>query len=240
MQTKLDIVYGTKPAQLLDWYLPDEPNGTTIVWFHGGGIEAGSRKDGTGLAQQAAARGYGFVSVEYSMYPAARWPEFILDAAQSVAWVMKHTEEKIIVTGQSAGAYLTMMLCLNHAYLQNAGADRSRITAFISDSAQQTTHYNVLRERGTDSRAERIDEAAALYWVGAQPLDKPLLLICYENDMPCRVTQNKLALESIRHFQPDAPVDICVLPGGHVAGSTKVDENGEYPYLRELFRFVEV
>ena len=88
MQTKLDIAYGTKPMQLLDWYLPDEPNGTTIVWFHGGGIEAGSRKDGAGMAQQAAARGYGFVSVEYSMYPAARWQEFILDAAQSVAWVM--------------------------------------------------------------------------------------------------------------------------------------------------------
>ena len=72
-----------------------------------------------------------------------------------------------------------------------------------------------------------------------QAVDKPLLLICYEEDMPCRVTQNRLMLESIWRFQPDAPVEICVLPGGHVAGSCKADENGEYPYLREMFKFIE-
>lgn len=240
MRIRNDLSYGSKACQKLDWYQPEEGNGMIIVWFHGGGMEAGSRKNGEGLAKQAVERGYGFVSVEYSMYPEARFPEFVLDAAQSVAWVMKQTEDRIIVTGQSAGAYLTMMLCLNHAYLRNAGADRNRIAAFVSDSAQQTTHYNVLRERGTDSRAERIDEAAPLYYVGEQALDKPLLLICYEDDLPCRVTQNKLMLESIRHFQPDAPVDICVLPGGHCAGSSKPDEHGEYPYLRKLFGFVDV
>lgn len=237
MQMRPDISYGKKPMQLLDWYLPEEGGGDTIVWFHGGGMEAGSRKAGEGLAKKAAERGFGFVSVEYTMYPEARYPEFILDAAQSVAYVLKHTEGNIIVTGQSAGAYLTMMLALNHAYLQNAGADRSRIRAFISDSAQQTTHFNVLRERGVDSRAERIDEAAPLYYT-TQPLDKPLLLICYEDDMPCRVTQNRLMLESLRHFDPDAPAEIKVLPGGHCAGSSHPDENGEYPYLRELFKFI--
>jgi len=88
-------------------------------------------------------------------------------------------------------------------------------------------HFNVLRERGMDTRLERIDEAAPLYYLSASiPLPR-LLLICYEDDLPCRVTQNRLMLESILHFQPDAPVGICVLPGGHVAGSTKVDENGD-------------
>ena len=237
MQIRLDLFYGKKPMQMLDWYLPENGNGTTIVWFHGGGMEVGSRKDGEGLAKQAVERGYGFVSVEYTMYPEARYPEFILDAAQSVAFVQKETTDRLIVTGQSAGAYLTMMLALNHAYLRNAGADRDRILAFISDSAQQTTHFNVLRERGVDSRAERIDEAAPLYYT-TLPLDKPLLLICYEDDMPCRVTQNKLMLESLRHFDPAAQADICVLPGKHCAGSSQPDETGEYPSLRELFQFI--
>lgn len=244
MHTIMDERYASKPCQLLDWYLPDENGFDTILWFHGGGMEAGDRKGGAELAKHAVAAGHGFVSVEYSMYPTARFPEFVLDAAQSVLHVQKRLPEvggsgRMIITGQSAGAYLTMMLCMNPAYLRNAGVEMDGILAFVSDSAQQTVHYNVLRERGVDSRVERIDEAAPLYYAGATMLEKPLLIIYYHNDMPCRPEQNILMFKSLKRFQPDARVEVLALPGGHCAGSSQMDETGAFPYMRELLTFVK-
>lgn len=244
MKTWMDVPYGTKSTQLMDWYLPNEDGFDLVVWFHGGGMEAGSRKAGKDLAAETVENGMGFVSVEYSMYPEARFPEFILDAAQSVAFVQKEAEKqggsgRIIVSGQSAGAYLTMMLCMNPAYLRNAGVDESRIIAYISDSAQMTTHFNVLRERGLDTRLERIDEGAPLYYAGVKIIDKPLLLICYTNDIKCRVQQNQLMFHSLRRFQPDAPVELCVLPGGHTEASCRKNEDGKFPYIKEMVRFVK-
>jgi len=243
MREILDVFYGSKPVQLLDWYLPDEEDFDLIVWFHGGGMEKGSRKGGRDLAQSAVNHGLGFVSVEYSMYPQARFPEFICDAAEAVAFVLKEMDQygakRIIISGQSAGAYLTMMLCLNPAYLTNAGADSDRVIAFVSDSAQQTVHYHVLRERGIDKRAERIDEAAPLYYSGSHKLEKPLLLISYTRDMECRLEQNQLMLQSLRRFNREAVLELVVLPGGHCAGSVKKNENGEFPYFLELLKFIK-
>ena len=243
MRTIMDERYASKPCQLLDWYLPDEDGFDTIIWFHGGGMEAGDRKGGTALAEHAVKAGYAFVSVEYSMYPEARYPEFINDAAQSVRHVQKRLADvggsgRFVITGQSAGAYLTMMLCMNPAYLRNFGVDMDGVIAFVSDSAQMTTHFNVLRERGMDSRLERVDEAAPLYYAGKTEMTKPLQIIYYQDDMPCRPEQNILMYKSLLRFAPKAAIDLVMLPGGHCAGSGQLDENGEFPYMREMLRFI--
>ena len=109
----------------------------------------------------------------------------------------------------------------------------------MADSAQQTTHFNVLRERSVDSRAERIDEAAPLFYVGQTPLSAPLLMLAYAQDIPCRLQQNELMLHSFRRFDPAAPVELHVLPGGHCEGSSQADENGDFPYVLELKRFID-
>lgn len=243
MREIFDVSYGKKACQKLDWYLPDAGEFDVIVWFHGGGMESGSFKKHYGLAESAVKHGYGFVSAEYSMYPDARFPDFIIDAAEAVAYVQKHMAElggkRIIITGRSAGAYLTMMLLLNPAYLRNAGAARDNILAFVSDSAQQTVHFNVLRERGQDTRLERIDEAAPLYFAGVNPVDKPLLLISYTNDIECRLEQTHLAARSLQRFNPNTVIEMTVLEGKHVAGSRYLNEDGEFPYLVALMDFVK-
>ena len=245
MRQILDVPYGKKPVQLLDWYLPDEEGFDLIIWFHGGGLKTGSRNGAVGqsLANSAVSHGFGFVSVEYSMYPEARYPDFINDSAEAVAFVLAHMEEygakRAVVSGSSAGAYLTMMLAMNPAYLNNARADRSKLAAYISDSAQQTVHFEVLKERGIDSRAERIDEAAPLYYTVDHPLDKPMLLISYTNDMICRLEQNQLMYRSLLLANAGVKIELKVLEGGHCAGSVRKNQDGEYDYLVELMRFVQ-
>ena len=157
MKTHLDIPYvaNATDMQKLDIYLSETEGFDTLIWFHGGGIENGSRKDRSEYPVRVTDRGHAFVSVEYRMYPNAKFPEFIEDAAASVAYVLKNIPNlggtgKVFVSGESAGAYITMMLCMDQHYLKDAGVDQDRIAGFISDRAQQCDHFNVMRELGMD------------------------------------------------------------------------------------------
>ena len=72
----------------------------------------------------------------------------------------------------------------------------------------------------------------------AARLRAPLLLIYYAQDIPCRPQQNELMYHSLKRFCPDAPVSLLSLPGGHCAGSSQADANGDFPFITALKRFV--
>ena len=92
MRITKDIPYGSNGMHL-DLYAPDQDGFDTLIWFHGGGFEAGSRRDAEPLAESVTALGLGFASVEYRMFPSARFPDFLLDAAWSVAFLQKHGQD---------------------------------------------------------------------------------------------------------------------------------------------------
>ena len=242
METRMNIPYSDWTNGFFDLYLPDGACKALVIWFHGGGLEAGSRKDIL-FAQQMADTGVGCASVEYRMYPKAGYPAFLEDCAQAVAYILNHRKElgdpeKIYVSGQSAGAWITLMLAMNPAWLENAGADRTAIAGFISDSAQITTHFNILRERHQDTRLERIDEAAPIFWLtDACPVDN-LLLIWYSEDMPCRPEQNRLFLRALTRFFPERNIQGVELPGRHCAGSLEKNEKGIFDYADVTLQFI--
>ena len=243
MRTYFDIPYveNASQMQLLDMYLPDQDGFETVIWFHGGGIKQGSRKKPF-YAESFVERGYGFVSVEYRMYPEAKFPDFIEDAAASVAYVLDKIKEyggdgSVYVTGESAGAYMTMLLCVDHRYLEAVGVRQEQIKAYVSDSAQQCCHFNVLRELGLDSRLERIDEHAPLYFVREDMNIRPLLLLYYSKDIVCRPEETKLMYASLKRLMPEAVVDIAELPGGHC--NHPEDENGRLMLMDKVCEFLE-
>lgn len=45
MKIVFDEKYGAEKRQYVDWYLPESENFDLLIWFHGGGLESGSRKD---------------------------------------------------------------------------------------------------------------------------------------------------------------------------------------------------
>lgn len=244
MKAYLDIPYinnGTD-MQMLDIYLPEQENFDTLIWFHGGGIEHGSRKDRAEYPVRVTDRGHAFISVEYRMYPNARFPDFIEDAAASVAWVLKNIPAmggtgKVFVSGESAGAYITMMLCMDQHYLKDAGVAQDQIAAFISDSAQQCDHFNVMRELGLDPTLERIDAHAPMYFVQESLKIRPLLLMYYSNDMKCRPEETRLMYASLKKVMPDAWVEIAQLPGAHC--SMPLAEDGSHMMLNRIFEFMD-
>ena len=169
---KLDVHYSEA--------LKDSP---VIVWFHGGGIEAGEKE----IPQKLQEKGYVVVGANYRLLPKVTIDKTLDDAAEAVAWVFRHAKEyggdprKIVVTGHSAGGYLAMILCLNKAWLKAYDVDADSVWMYVPFSGQAITHYNVRKMQGISPLQPTIDEYAPLYWV--RPGCPPLILICGDREL---------------------------------------------------------
>jgi dipeptidyl aminopeptidase/acylaminoacyl peptidase len=241
MKTILDIPYSKKGEKCkLDFYLPEGEQYPVIVYFHGGGLVSGHRAEMQyrEIGQCFAEAGYAFVSVGYRLYTdGVRFPDFLTDCAEAVAFAKEYLRRqgtKWLIAGQSAGGWMALLLCLNEQYLSAVGLAPAEIDGWIIDSAQMTSHFNVLKEeRGIDPRLQRIDEFAPLYYVSDKTAFSKMLLLFYEQDMPCREEQNRLFMKAVRYFNPQADMEYQVLPGGHCHGSTKKEEDGKYRFVKE-------
>ena len=232
MRSFTDLSYGDLEEQKLDLYLPDIEKFTAFVYFHGGGLINGSRKCfPPEVIKYFTDRGVALISVEYRMYPNAKYPDFIEDSAKSVAWVKKHISEYgdcrgVYVGGSSAGGYLSMMLCFDKRYLENEGVDPLEISGWIHDAGQPTAHFIVLKNKGIDSRRIIVDETAPLYYMGTEESHSPMLFIVSDDDMQNRYEQTMLVMSTLKHFGLDKNVSLKVMHGTHCAYVGALDENG--------------
>lgn len=113
-----DLPYVTNglPSQALDLYLPAASTtpAPLIVFIHGGGWQAGSKKQCP--ARAFLAKGYAVASVEYRFSDVAIFPAQVEDCKAAVRWLRAHAKEhrynadKIAVWGPSAGGHLVSML----------------------------------------------------------------------------------------------------------------------------------
>jgi acetyl esterase/lipase len=163
---KLDICYPTT-----------EKNFATVIWFHGGGLEAGEKYFPAELMEKKIA----VITVSYRLSPRALCPSYIEDAAAAVAWAFKNIAKyggdttKLFVAGHSAGGYLTLMVGLDKHWLGVYGIDANRIAGLIPFSGQTMTHYTIRKERKLPQERPVIDEFAPVYHVRADA--PPMLLI---------------------------------------------------------------
>ncbi|MEL7585688.1 MAG: alpha/beta hydrolase [Prolixibacteraceae bacterium] len=168
----------------LDIYYPEnKPGFTTIVWFHGGGITGGEKF----TPEQWKEKGLAVVAVNYRLSPKVKCPEYLMDAAAAVAWVFNHIEEfggsrsRIVVSGHSAGGYLTSMIGMDKKYLKAFGIDACEIAALMPFSGHTITHMTIRSERGIKDTQPVVDEFAPLFFVG--PEVPPLYLITGDREL---------------------------------------------------------
>ena len=247
MRKFLDVQYSNYEETLVDIYLPDTGNDfQTIVNFHGGGLERGSKRSSTleDLAVLFTNAGYAFASVEYRMYPKAKFPDYLIDSAKATAFVKKYVQDlggngEIIIAGQSAGAWLSLMLCFNKEYLANEGIDSEEIKAWFIDSAQTTSHFNVLQqERGVHKLTQRIDEFSPMYFLDENTKFSKMMLVLYDNDMPCRYEQNILFYKAVLAFNPEAKIEYRLVSGKHCSAAKQRNEKGESLYADLFFDWI--
>jgi acetyl esterase/lipase len=117
--------YGDGDRRQLDVYRPP-PSAVpapVIVFFYGGNWVSGARGDYAFVGRALAARGYVVVVPDYRLYPQVRYPAFLEDAANAVAWTEREVARyggdprRVFVMGHSAGAYNAAMLALDARWL---------------------------------------------------------------------------------------------------------------------------
>ncbi len=238
-----DISYGKHPANVLDLYLPEQEEFDLLIYFHGGGFIGGSKTKPSRVrvAQQVAEGGVAVASADYRLYPEAKYPDFIEDAATAVAWAVKHIGEygkckRIFISGSSAGGYLSMMLCFDRRWLGAHGLNPMDFDGFIHDAGQPTAHFNVLKERGLDTRRVIVDDSAPLYHIGVDEEYPPMLFIVSDNDMENRLEQTHLVLSTLKHFGHET--EMILFHGKHCEHGRIVDENGVNPFAKMILEFI--
>ena len=181
--TKKTDAYSKERLKLDIYYPEGKKDCPVVVWFHGGGLEAGNKE----IPWKLKEKGLVVVGANYRLLPKVTIKETLDDAAEAVAWVFKHIAEyggdskKIVVTGHSAGGYLSMMLCLNKAWLSSYGVDADDVMMYAPFSGQAITHYNVRKMQGLSPLQPTIDEYAPLYWVRKDC--PPFILICGDREL---------------------------------------------------------
>ena len=247
-----DLVYQENigNAGKLDVYLPEgEKCDALLIFFHGGGLEEGDKADNKGIYEELASKGIAVASANYRMYPAAKYPQYIEDAAKAVAWGLTHISEwihyeRVLIGGISAGAYLSMMLHFQPLFLKENNIEEERIDGYIFDAGQPTVHFNVLKERGKDPSSVRVDEAAPIYYLEGEHVrakKQYFLIMVSDNDIPGRREQNELLIQTMKtHRYEGTQIDYYVMKGYTHAGYVDVkDASGSYPYAEMLYEFIK-
>ena len=236
------------PCHFLDLYMPDGECSVLFLYFHGGGFIEGSRKElhrDHPFVKEMTEAGFGVATAEYSMYPDARYPDFIEDAAKAVTFVSEGLSEyggygKLVLGGCSAGGHITQMLCFNSSFLEAVGVDHSTISAYVHDAGQPTVHFNVLRERGYDYRKIIVDKQAPLYYVGLAKEYPPMQIIVSDNDIENRLEQTEMLIATLRHFGYDmSKVHLTKTSGKHVWYLNATDNDGKSEYAKLIIPFIK-
>ena len=243
MKKFLDVCYSEKTKQCLDIYLPDTEQFKTFVYFHGGGIQAGDKSDVKFFCEYLANRGIAVVSVNYRMYPQAKYPEFIEDVAESVAWVFANINKYgkstgIYVGGSSAGGYMSQLLCFNKEYLARHNINVMDIAGFVHDAGQPTAHFNVLAKSGIDGKRVIVDERAPLYYVGVDSEYPPMLIIVSDNDMFNRFEQTQLLINTLKHFGHGDKITYNLMHGNHCAYVEAETQDGDGGFGQAVADFI--
>ena len=125
--------------------------------------------------------------MNYRLYPKIKCPVYIEDAAAAVAWIFDNIEDYggdaglIVVSGHSAGGYLTSMVGFEKKWLARFDVDADKIAALVPFSGHTITHMTVREERGIPGEQPIVDELAPLYHIRADA--PPTILITGDRNM---------------------------------------------------------
>ncbi len=135
------VAYGTLSRQKLDIYTPAIPapadGWPVVVFFYGGSWNTGERAEYQFVGSALASRGVLTLVADYRLYPEVRYPEFLNDSAQALAWGLEQASrlggnrKRMFVMGHSAGAYNAAMLALDARWLAAVGHSPGELAGFI-------------------------------------------------------------------------------------------------------------
>ncbi|MCW5698088.1 MAG: alpha/beta hydrolase [Bauldia sp.] len=133
------IPFAPHPKLKLDLYEPvaPKPDAPVIVYIHGGGWRAGSRRYHRFVADAFTSAGYAVAIPDYRLYPEVTFPAFVEDTAKAVRWVHDNLRDAdgaarpLVLMGSSAGAHIAALLHFDRRRLAAAGVPHETIVSFV-------------------------------------------------------------------------------------------------------------
>ena len=239
-----DQSYGEDGRQTLDVYrAASTRKGAPVVVFLYGGRWKYSTKDDYLLVGNALAR-QGWIAVlpNYRLFPAARFPAWVVDGASAVRWTRGHAAQyggdsaNIVVVGHSSSAHTVSMLALDDRYLRAASVPAGAVRGFVSMAGPVDTTW-------TDEDVQQMmgprEQWPATYpssFVGGR--NPPLLLLHGVSDSVVTVGNSLRLAELVR--RRGGCVRLETYRGiGHVKIVLALVVPSIAPVLRDIARFVE-
>ena len=135
----IDLSYGENPKQVLDVVTSEKCNRSPVVIFvHGGSWRWGRKDYHRAIGKQLARSGILFITINYRLYPEAKFPAFPEDVALSVKWARGNVKKfggdpgKVFLMGHSAGAHSVSLVGLDSRYLKKMGGGLDWIKGVIT------------------------------------------------------------------------------------------------------------
>ncbi|QAY59346.1 alpha/beta hydrolase [Microbacterium protaetiae] len=235
-----DLVFaenvGFRPLSL-DLHLPAVPGAALVVFLHGGGWRAGSRRvlcpaiEAGQAFPRIVAAGLAVASLDYRLSGEARFPAQIDDVAAALAWLRAHADgygvdaSRMVLWGESAGATLAALAGLEDPGVRGVvdwygPADLPAMAEALGQADDPTT-----REAGWLGHPLSADPARAR---AASPVSHvragaPPFLICHGlADEAVPPAQSQALAAALRAV--GAPVELTLVPGaGHMWHGADVD-----------------
>jgi acetyl esterase/lipase len=241
---RADLAFGQRPRQRVDVYVPDGAGPRPIIVFwYGGSYEHGRKEQYRFVGAALARAGYVTVLPDYRVYPEARFPEFMDDAAAALSWVVSHAAgiggdpTRIYLAGHSAGAQIAGLLAYDTARLERAGLRPDVVKGFIGLSGPYALDPDTATLRTIFGAPYGFDDWQPVRKV--KPASPPALLVHGEGDGVVWVSHTRKMAEAL--VQAGVPVTLRLYPGrGHadtVAAFAKLAPR-KLPVLAEIERFV--
>lgn len=200
-----DVVYGSEPRQRLDIYAPPaiEGNAPVVVFLYGGSWKRGQKAQYRFVGEALADRGFVAVLPDYRVYPEARFPDFVEDAARSLSWVADNIDgwggdpDRLFLMGHSAGAHIAALLTLDERYAAAADLPEDAIKGTIGLAGPYAFDPLAYRSiRPIFDHLNEPDDARPVSFVdGTEP---PMLLLHGADDRTVRPINSMALLQAIR------------------------------------------
>ena len=216
-----DVLYGKAARQKFDLYLPKAfmPPAPVVLFFYGGAFRAGRKEEYRVVGEALAQKGIITAVADYRIFPEGHFPDFLEDGARALASVHARIGEfggdpsRIFLCGHSAGAYISVMLAANPAYLRAVNADVSSIRGVIAIAGRyhelplgDSIAYEIFRGPA------RAETRPATYIDGKRP---PFLLLAGAKDNKEVLDSHRLLAAHLR--ERGSPVEEHTYPNvGHM------------------------
>jgi len=240
------VAFGSHGQRLDIWAPADAPAGRlpVVVFWYGGGWAKGDRASYAFAGRALAREGFLVVIPDYRKVPAVRFPAFLEDGAEAVAWTLANIADhggdpdRVAFMGHSAGAWQAVMLALDGERLAAAGVAPGFVKAAVGLSGPYDFHpFDKPRSIAAFSHWPRPEETQPIAFARADA--PPLLLATSEGDETVRPKNANNLAARLREL--GAPVEVRnygALSHEEVVMALSVPFREKGPVLADSVRFL--